>query len=1391
MSPQTDDVVPQSPSGPGLPPNPFLEESTPPRKTSRVLIDLSSPPKSSSRTSRKEARSEMARPRQHVTQRSEDEKRLIGDYSPADAISMPDPSTWMPIPKKRTMPTKPGSSNVFKPVDTIQGGSKKPTTYGKRDRTQPPLIGQAHGPGQAAYLQRTDRAPATTPRRPSSSESQDRWSSGATPGKRRRTANVISLVDDDDEVVEVSQNHQNTPVCTSRERPRSAWSLHSQISNGSESTVGDYKPPQATSEFREVDNLLRPSQKKPRNSSFNTAKGGARRSPLTGGSLSTSPGVHTPRQAILQTFRQGESKRSPRKYDGAERKVDIVTSRYFPEARINESTSDHADQNQRVTVEDEDLRTQHKPVPKQAGPMTDNYSADELAITPPHPGTRLVSKQKQKQTANSGVKRNARGRVVEGLWPLSFARSYGFQSHGSTTMDGHAILLLRWRKDEGLRVQTWESVDGVYDSKLVIEPKDVNQVYADGTSRMRLTGPRGHDGNKLILDLEFADTADFLIFRDEHAVSMTSGGKCINKSDDYMTHLFKTPLPSRNEKVGTSALVGDSTASFEQPHREKANGVSKRPLLDQLKPAVRQHVIDAESGTTTTSRASTRPSRSTRSAPINYVEDTPTQSDVPKFSVETGLGQPWAKSLEFGEGRQRAIVHFDDLPRLDEEEFLNDSLIDFYMIYLFKQLKVPADKVYFFNTYFFTKLTENSGRKSMDYKAVQRWTSKIDIFTYDYIVVPINEQAHWYLAIICNMSKVQRKPIVQDFDEPQVIPHDQASDSAVTATNPETHATMVHKSTSPEPNVINEEATAAQTNDEEPMLFDEAALSLVDRDDTGTETPHKSETTQADSTSQNPDTEALAEIRDTHAGILSQSQFTASSAKKKAKRKPIAKRDPDQPVIIVLDSLGGNARTGAVRALKDWIAAEGASRRAMEAVIKENGYYPKSTQVPMQNNFTDCGVYLLGYIEKFFQNPDDFKNKLLTGSMSAQEDWPELNPSEMRHKMRQIIFDCYKKQEDDRRAQKKAKKGSASSKTSPAPTTYKASDLGRHNSDELSSEEPKLALSPKNAGAQPTSPRTHSPSHPPLRLASPFSFDAKHTSAVEEAPQIAVSKVSDSPPVLTFPAKQAVGSPRSETTPRRHSPEVRISSRTPQSHDSLRNGHITSNRTPRQSKENDQTSQIPGTSSPKKRRRHGDDSDDMKSPSAKRQLIKSPQRHQDGDMESKQRASRSREGSVPDAPIEIKDSQEVKVINVNHRQQVQAAPTAQRKPASCYAHSSEGLRPSPTFEEIPRLSYSTKTSKHGQHEGTPVDSALQTKLDEDDYARDKARRSEAPAPSNIDGALERREEVCDPMEGISQSTHELQLDGVNDGSVVQETPEPEEKSTTVQTGWSRDNPTLL
>lgn len=82
-------------------------------------------------------------------------------------------------------------------------------------------------------------------------------------------------------------------------------------------------------------------------------------------------------------------------------------------------------------------------------------------------------------------------------------------------------------------------------------------------------------------------------------------------------------------------------------------------------------------------------------------------------------------------------------------------------------------------------------------------------------------------------------------------------------------------------------------------------------------------------------------------------------------------------------------------------------------------------------------------------------------------------------------------------------------------------------------------------------------------------------------------------------------------------------------------------------------------------------------------------------------------------------------------------------------------------------------------------------MDGDDYFREKARRSRVPAPSDANASIQRKEEVSDPMEGISQSTNQLQLDGVNDGSIVRETPEPDERSRVAQNGWSRQDPLLL
>ncbi|ORY01762.1 hypothetical protein K493DRAFT_209170, partial [Basidiobolus meristosporus CBS 931.73] len=85
----------------------------------------------------------------------------------------------------------------------------------------------------------------------------------------------------------------------------------------------------------------------------------------------------------------------------------------------------------------------------------------------------------------------------------------------------------------------------------------------------------------------------------------------------------------------------------------------------------------------------------------------------------------------------------DDVSRLSEGEFLNDTLVEFYMRYMQNELtrKNPmlANKVHFFNPFFYHRLTQKDS-SSNAYERVKKWTSKIDLFEKNYIFVPINEK---------------------------------------------------------------------------------------------------------------------------------------------------------------------------------------------------------------------------------------------------------------------------------------------------------------------------------------------------------------------------------------------------------------------------------------------------------------------------------------------------------------------------------------------------------------------------------------------------------------------------------------------------------------------------
>lgn len=143
--------------------------------------------------------------------------------------------------------------------------------------------------------------------------------------------------------------------------------------------------------------------------------------------------------------------------------------------------------------------------------------------------------------------------------------------------------------------------------------------------------------------------------------------------------------------------------------------------------------------TTPIPRRSTRPV--TRNAhKVQEPEDdiVPARSQRTPFKQQDYAKHPWTKALVYpATGTNRATVEFADLQRLDDDQLLNDNLVSFGI--RFVQHKYLKDqKVYVFNTFFYSALT-NQAKRTINYDAVKRWTAKVDLFSYDHVVVPINE----------------------------------------------------------------------------------------------------------------------------------------------------------------------------------------------------------------------------------------------------------------------------------------------------------------------------------------------------------------------------------------------------------------------------------------------------------------------------------------------------------------------------------------------------------------------------------------------------------------------------------------------------------------------------
>ena len=492
------------------------------------------------------------------------------------------------------------------------------------------------------------------------------------------------------------------------------------------------------------------------------------------------------------------------------------------------------------------------------------------------------------------------------------------------------------------------------------------------------------------------------------------------------------PLTQPPDEGHRGSVVGELLKRASEEDQPASTQIDQRPMPDGL-PRDRSNYARIESLRPNHNNHLRRSTRTSAAADKPQNDIFSGFANVTRYSQTHGLGEPWKKPLVYPkDGKKKTTVEFSDLERLDEGEFLNDSLLSFYLRFLEHTLeeKRPdlAKRVYFFNTFFYaTLMSTHKGRKGFNYEGVQKWTRNVDLFTFDYIVVPINEAAHWYLAIICNLPALDRNlPISDNEAEPQTASgvtgnrqsYDERhlrSSSLARDSRDEESIDLIQDTQEPdERGARNSFAEMSLDGDpKSPLLDGETRSGPKFEDQDMLDVPHHNDST----TSGRPESNGEA--------VCSADQTRKAGVRtKKAKRKSgppaVTKTPPDKPVIITFDSLG-SARSSTIRILKDYLREEAMAKRGGMEFEPSQIKGITASQIPQQDNAYDCGVFLLGYVAKFLEDdPKQFITKIIRREYNEMTDWPDLKPSTLRNSIRDQVMKLQREQATERQKERSA-----------------------------------------------------------------------------------------------------------------------------------------------------------------------------------------------------------------------------------------------------------------------------------------------------------------------------------------------------------------------------------
>ncbi|AWP13380.1 putative interphotoreceptor matrix proteoglycan 2 [Scophthalmus maximus] len=270
-------------------------------------------------------------------------------------------------------------------------------------------------------------------------------------------------------------------------------------------------------------------------------------------------------------------------------------------------------------------------------------------------------------------------------------------------------------------------------------------------------------------------------------------------------------------------------------------------------------------------------------------------------------------------------VTMEDLQCLDSGQFLNDVIIDFYLKFLLHNASAAvAERSHIFSSFFYKQLTRrdnasegvssDSCQRQRRHQRVKTWTRHVDIFKKDFLFVPVNQEAHWYLVVICFPGLHEPKCEARPGPDSQTATSHEGSDESQDQDEAQTPKSPNHNMETPP--------------------------TLNPSDTVATET----EKAKDESTKVAP-------------------PGPVNCTEKTFQKKVVCKR----PCILIMDSLKISLHERVFKLLREYLQSEWEVRRGSSREFCTDQMKSSHCQVPLQDNSSDCGLYLLQYVESFLK----------------------------------------------------------------------------------------------------------------------------------------------------------------------------------------------------------------------------------------------------------------------------------------------------------------------------------------------------------------------------------------------------------------------------------------